>query len=76
MRKIPISEAKKIAEIAGADTVVVFTFTDERFSFVSYGATKAKCAAAAKWLDRIADDLKSGELPAPGAGFDGSILQD
>lgn len=76
MKRIPISEAKKLAEIAGAHTVVVFAFTDDRFSSVSYGATRAKCDEAARWLDRIADDLKSGALEAPGAIFAGSILQD
>lgn len=77
MNRIPITEARRLAELAKAETVVVFTFTDEQFSAVSYGTTKAKCADAAKWLDRIADDLKTGQMPAPGAMiFDGTITQD
>lgn len=77
MKKIAISEARRLAERAGAATIVVFAFTGDQFSAVSYGTTKAKCADAAKWLDRIANDLKSGELSAPGAdGFDGAIMQD
>jgi hypothetical protein len=76
MKKIAITEARRLAEQAGAHTVVVFAFTDDQFSAVSYGATKAKCADAAKWLDRIADDLKMGQMSAPGDGFDGGIMQD
>lgn len=76
MNRIAITEARRLAEQAKAETIVVFAFTDDQFSAVSYGVTKAKCATAAKWLDRIANDLKSGRMPAPGAGFDGSIMQD
>lgn len=75
MNKIAITEARRLAEQAKAHTIVVFAFTDDQFSAVSYGATKARCAA--KWLDRIANNLKSGEMPAPGAMiFDGAITQD
>lgn len=76
MNRIAIAEARRLADLAKADTIVVFAFTDDQFSAVSYGATKAKCADAAKWLDRIAADLKTGNMAAPGAGFDGTILQD
>lgn len=75
MNRIAITEARRLAEQAKAHTIVVFAFSDDQFSAVSYGATKAKCADAARWLDRIANDLKTGALAAPGAGFDGHIDQ-
>lgn len=76
MKKIAISEARRLAEQSGAETIVVFAFTDDQFSAVSYGVTNVKCRSAARWLDAIADDLKNGNIPAPGAGFTGSIMQD
>ncbi len=64
-RPIRISDAKKIASETGAEAVVVFAFSEGRFAAASYGATKEKCAAAGRWLDRIVDEMGAGKAPAP-----------
>jgi hypothetical protein len=62
---IHITEARKIAERIGADQVMVIAFSRDHYAAVSYGKTKALCADAGKWLDRICDNLADGTLPAP-----------
>ncbi len=62
---IHIAEARKIAERIGADQVVVIAFSRDHYAAVSYGKTKALCADAGKWLDRICDNLANGTLSSP-----------
>ena len=66
--KIPprITEAKAIAERMGADSVVILAFYDEDgiVSGASYGQTKAQCCAAAKWMERLIDEMDEG-MPTP-----------
>jgi hypothetical protein len=70
MQKINIADAKMIAQRYGAEAVVIIAFDEGMFAATSYGATRAKCAVAGKWLDGLADKLTSGELPAPEFGDD------
>lgn len=65
MKKIQITEARKIAERIGAEQVVVIAFTADDFAITSYGVTKAKCAEAGRWVDRLCDDLSGGKLSPP-----------
>jgi uncharacterized protein YbjQ (UPF0145 family) len=62
---VHISEAKKIAERLKADAVVVLAFQGEHFALASYGATKAKCAATARFVDDLAADITRGLIPPP-----------
>lgn len=65
VQKVQITEAKKIAERTGAKQVVVIAFSGDDFAITSYGTTKALCASAGKWVDRIAGDLTTGSLMPP-----------
>jgi hypothetical protein len=65
MRRIQIKWAEWISDRIGAEAVVVLAFDGDQFAATSYGATRAKCAAAGRWIDDLSDRLGSGELPAP-----------
>lgn len=59
--------ARRACEAARARQSVVLLFDGAgRYAVVSYGETRAECAAVARTCDAIADALASGELPAPG----------
>lgn len=62
---VHISEARKIAERLKADAVVVLAFQGDHFALASYGATKAKCREAARFVDDLANDISSGVIPPP-----------
>lgn len=65
MQKIQIAEARKIAERIGAEAVVVLAFHGDNFAVTSYGETKAKCRATAKFVDDLAADLSRGLIVPP-----------
>lgn len=65
MQKVQIGEARAIAERVQADAVVVFAFKDGRFAAASYGATKAKCGVAGRWLDAVVAGMNAGTVPPP-----------
>jgi len=62
-----IRHAQLACEAAKARQVVV-VFIDEsgRYAVVSYGETKAECAAVKPLCNAIADAIDEGELPMPG----------
>lgn len=65
--KATITTARKACEAMGARQVIVLAFDAEgNFAVVSYGETRAECAAVRATCDDIADKLKSGEIHAPG----------
>jgi len=47
-KRIPIAEAKRVAETHDLRQVLLIGFDGERVHVVTYGKTKADCAAAAK----------------------------
>ena len=64
--KPTITAARKCCETIGARQVVVIAFDrDGHFGVISYGDTKAECAAVRPLCDAIADALARGALPAP-----------
>jgi len=65
MRRIPIQDAKRIAESVGAGVVVVIAFDGKSFAATSYGDTRARCASAAKWIDNLTEKLECGMMAAP-----------
>ena len=65
MKKPTITEVRKLAEQLQARQAIVVAFDGGRFAVVSYGTTKAECAAVRKTCDAIADGLLNGRIPAP-----------
>jgi hypothetical protein len=50
-RRIPITEAKRVADAQGLSQVVLLGWDGERRHIVTYGKTKTDCEAAAKAQD-------------------------
>ena len=50
-KRIPITTAKRVAEQHDLKQVLLIGWDGERVHFVTYGATKEDCAAAAKAQD-------------------------
>lgn len=66
MKRVRITDAKRICESVDAKQVIVLAFdADGRFAAASYGDTRAECARVAVTLDAIADRLQDGRLPNP-----------
>lgn len=65
LRKVTITDVRRIVEAHGAEQGIVILFGGGRFASASYGTTKALCARVAKTLDAIADGLKDGRIQAP-----------
>jgi len=65
LRKVTITDVRRIVEAHGAAQGIVILFGGGRFASASYGTTKALCSLVAKTLDAIADGLKDGRIPAP-----------
>lgn len=69
MSRLSITDARRVCEKVGARQVVIVAFTDTdpaiAFRVVSYGDTKAECAAVRPLCDAIADRLIDGSLPFP-----------
>lgn len=65
--KASIRIARSACEAAGARQAVV-VLIDERgqFAVVSYGETKAECAAVKPLCNDITDGIANGELRSPG----------
>ena len=69
---IPIRAAEHLSEQSGCPIVVIFALQPglEKFTVVSYGATKKLCRVAASWGDSIAEEIFSGQIrvadPGPG----------
>lgn len=49
--RIPIAEAKRVAEAHGLKQVILLGWDGERVHVVTYGVTKADCEAAARARD-------------------------
>lgn len=61
-----ITAARKCCEAMGACQVIVVAFDAlGQWAVVSYGTTKAECAAVAPVCDDIANALRSGKLAGP-----------
>ena len=65
MKKMTITEVRRIVEAHGAQQGIVILFGSGRFASASYGVTKALCARVGKTLDAIADGLRDGKVIAP-----------
>jgi hypothetical protein len=65
MKKIPITEARRIAEACGAEAVVILAFGDDLVSGTSYGETMAKCKTTGKWMDGLIEKLCDGLMFPP-----------
>lgn len=65
VKRIAISDAKSIAEKAGADAVIVLAFGDGKYSATSYGRTKAICKEFGVVVDQIADEIERGTIQIP-----------
>lgn len=67
MKRVPITDAKSIAQKCGADAVIVLAFGDGKYSATSYGRTKAICQAFGMVTDQIADEIERGTIQIPEA---------
>ena len=66
MKRIRITDARRICEAADARQVIVLAFDESgRFAGASYGETSRECGTVGKLLDAIADGLQAGRLPNP-----------
>lgn len=65
MKKPQITEAQRIAERIGADSVVILAFGEDMVAGASYGATKAKCAITGRWMDKLIDTMAAGKMSPP-----------
>jgi len=66
VKRVRITDARRIAEANGARQVVVVAFdADGHFAAASYGETTRECRAVGLLLDAIADRLNDGRLPNP-----------
>lgn len=65
MTKLTISDAKKLASTLAADGVAIFVFRQDQVASASYGADKHLCESMAKFIDRVVDDLESGDIDNP-----------
>lgn len=63
--KPTITAARHLCGVIGARQVVVVAFEGEKWSVVSYGATKEECEAVKATCDAIADGLLHGAIPGP-----------
>lgn len=55
LKPVPINTARKLGEAANADRLVILAFdSDGMFAATSWGKTRSKCRALAKWLDDYA----------------------
>lgn len=62
-----IRHAQRACEAAKArQVVVVFLGEHGQYAVVSYGTTKAECAAVKPLCNAIADAIDEGDLPVPG----------
>ena len=61
-----ISHARAACEAAQARQAVVVFIGSGQYAVVSYGETRAECAAVKPLCDAIADAIEEGELPMPG----------
>lgn len=66
-KRIPITAAKRVAEEHGLKQVLMIGYDGERVHVVTYGVTKADCAAAAKaqdfWTGKIREFSFEGAEP-------------
>ena len=60
MKKIHITEAKKIADRIGADAVIVLAFSSDTVAGASYGQTKALCNTAGRRMHAMVEQLELG----------------
>lgn len=58
MKPVPIPEARRLANEAGATRLMVVAVDDDgNFAFTTFGRTKAQCKALAAWADKNALDI-------------------
>jgi hypothetical protein len=58
MKPVPIPEARRIANNADADRVLIIYISDAgEWGFTTYARTKKQCAALGKWADENALDI-------------------
>ncbi len=60
-KRIPIAEARRVAEAHGLTQVILLGFDGERTHVVTWGATKSDCEAAAKAQDFWVGNFGLGE---------------
>ena len=65
IKKPQITEAQRIAERIGAESVVILAFGDGLCAGASYGETKEKCQATGYWMDILIDGMIHGEMDPP-----------
>ena len=65
-KRIPIATAKEVAEKHDLQQVLLIAYDGERVHVVTYGKTKADCAAAAKaqdfWTGKIKEFSFRGDI--------------
>lgn len=63
--KPQITEAQRIADRLGAESVVILAFGGDQVAGASYGSTKANCARTGKWMDLLIDQMAAGQMAPP-----------
>lgn len=62
MKPPTINTAKDIAKTLNAKGVIVICFDEDIVNSASYGVAKKECRAIGRLLDKIIDQIESGEL--------------
>jgi hypothetical protein len=69
LRKIAISEAKRLAKVAEADAVVILSFGASGIGGTSYAKTKQQCRLAGEWMDNLIDSIMRQHTEAARVNF-------
>ena len=62
VKRLSITEARKICESLGARGVIVIAFSEDDMAGTNYGATRAECADLGQTLDAIIESMQTGNL--------------
>lgn len=62
MKRLSITEARKICESLGARGVIVIAFSEDDMAGTSYGATRAECADLGMTLEAIMDEIETEDI--------------
>lgn len=63
VKRLSITEARKICESLGARGVIVIAFSEDDMAGTSYGATQAECADLGQTLEAIIAKIETGAIP-------------
>jgi hypothetical protein len=62
VKRVSITEARRICEQIGARGVIVLSFDEDDVQGTSYGATREECADLAETLEAIAEKIEREEI--------------